>query len=114
MRTSRQARRIAAILLVALARATLAAAQAGGAVSGIISDPTGAVVPGATVTLVNTSLGAQLVSTSDSAGAFAFPNVPVGRYDFLVDLDGFKPVRRNGVAVDINSRLRIDVTLEVG
>jgi hypothetical protein len=44
-------------------------------------------------------------------GVGAFPNVPVGRYDLLVNLDGFKPVKRTGLAVDINGRLQVDVAL---
>src|SRR5262249_2406630 len=89
-------------------------AQADGSLSGVITDPSGAVVPGATLALVNTTLGTPFVATSDSQGAYAFPNVPVGRYDLLVNLEGFKPVRRTGLAVDINTRLQVDVKVELG
>jgi len=101
-------------LLAICARVPVASAQAGGSISGIIRDPSGAVVPGATLTLVNTALGTPFAATSDGQGAYAFPNVPVGRYDLLVNLDGFKPIRRTGLAVDINARLHVDVTLELG
>ena len=89
-------------------------AQAGGSVTGTVKDPSGGVIPGATVTLMNTTLGNQFNAVTDGQGAYAFPNVPVGRYDLLVNLDGFKPLKRTGIAVDINSRLQMDATLEVG
>jgi hypothetical protein len=97
-----------------LLTSAIAAGQAGGSISGTLKDPSAGVVPGATLTLVNTALGLQVVATSDGQGAYAYPNVPVGRYDLLITLDGFKPVRRTGLAVDINSRLQVDVTLELG
>jgi Carboxypeptidase regulatory-like domain len=94
--------------------ASTAGAQAGGSVSGTVKDPSGAVIPGATVTLMNTALGNQLLAVTDGQGGYAFPNVPVGRYDVTITLEGFKPQRRAGLAVDINSRLQIDATLEIG
>src|SRR5262252_1369315 len=101
-------------VLAIFANVPFASAQAGGGVSGIIKDPSGAVVPGVTVTLVNAALGTPFVATSDGQGAYAFPNVPVGRYDLVVNLHGFKPVRRTNLAIDINARLQVDVTLELG
>lgn len=91
-----------------------ALAQAGGAIAGTVKDSSGGVVPGATVTLINNAIGTQFTATTDAQGAYSFPNVPVGRYDLLVALDGFKPMRRPGLAVDINSRTQSDATLEVG
>ncbi len=79
-----------------------AGAQAGGSVSGTVKDPSGAVIPGATVTLMNAALGNQLLAVTDGQGGDAFPNVPVGRYDVTITLEGFKPQRRAGLAVDIN------------
>ena len=69
-------------------------AQAGGSISGTIKDPSAGVVPGATLTLVNTAIGTQFATTSDGQGAYAFPNVPVGRYELSVTLNGFKPIKR--------------------
>ena len=89
-------------------------AQAGGSLAGTIRDSSGGVIPGAAVTLVNTAIGTQFTAVTDAQGAYSFPNVPVGRYDLLVTLDGFKPLRRPGLAVDINSRTQLDATLEVG
>ena len=51
---------------------------------------------------------------TDAQGHYSFPNLPVGRYDLTVTLDGFKPQKRTGLAVDADSALQIDLTLEVG
>jgi hypothetical protein len=108
------ARCIVLALMVVSVRVPAASAQAGGSISGTIKDPTPGVVPGATLTLVNIAMGTQFIATSNGQGAYAFPNVPVGRDDLLVNLDGFKPVKRTGLAIDINGRLQVDVTLELG
>ena len=112
------ARRVLIALLVALVVAGAVPrrlfAQAGGAIAGTVRDSSGGVVPGAAVTLVNNAIGTQFTAITDAQGAYSFPNVPVGRYDLLVALDGFKPLRRPGLAVDINSRTQSDATLEVG
>jgi hypothetical protein len=101
-------------LMVVSLRIPAASAQAGGSISGTIKDATGGVIPGATVTLMNTALGTPFTVTSDGQGGYAFPNVPVGRYDLLINLDGFKPLKRTGLAIDINSRLQVDAVLELG
>src|SRR5579862_9558166 len=85
------ARHLLFAVAVVVLRVPPAGAQAGGSVSGTIKDPSGGVVPGATVTLTNAGLGNQFTGTSDGQGVYAFPNVPVGRYDLTVELDGFKP-----------------------
>ena len=101
--------------LVLLPRfAAVAGAQVGGSLSGTIKDSTGAVVPGATVSIMNTSIGTELSRVTDAQGHYSFPNVPVGRYDLLVTLEGFKPHKRPGLAVDADSRLQIDAMLEIG
>jgi hypothetical protein len=103
-----------ALIFLALTSAPPAFAQNGGSLSGTLKDTSGGVLPGALVTLVNAALGTQIPVTSDGQGVYVFPNVPVGRYDLTIRLDGFRPVKHTGVTVDINSRLTIDVTLEVG
>jgi hypothetical protein len=92
----------------------VADAQVGGSLSGTIKDSTGGVIPGATVSATNTAIGTELNSVTDAQGHYSFPNVPVGRYDLTVTLEGFKPLKRSGLAVDADSRLQIDATLEVG
>ncbi len=80
--------------LILCLSASFAAAQAGGSLTGTVKDPSGAVIPGATVTLMNTTLGNQNSVVTDGQGVYSFPNVPVGRYDLSINLDGFKPLKR--------------------
>ena len=103
------------VAIVVLPRfATIAAAQVGGSLSGTVKDSTGGVIPGATVSLMNTAIGTALSGVTDAQGHYSFPNLPVGRYDLTVTLEGFKPQKRTGLAVDADSRVQIDATLEVG
>ncbi len=97
-----------------LVHASVARAQVGGSLSGTIKDPSGAVVPGVTVTAMNTVLGTEFNTVSDGQGNYSFPKLPVGRYDVTMSLDGFKPQKRSGVQVDADSALQINVTLEIG
>src|SRR5205807_5186409 len=61
-----------------------------GSNSGIVKDPTGAVVPGANVVAVNTAQGVQTKSLTDGNGQYTFPSLPVGRYDLQVESQGFR------------------------
>ena len=114
MVTSRRAWAGFLALLLSVFLASPSAAQVGGSVSGTVRDQTGGVIPGASVVLMNVTLGTSLQVVTDGQGLYAFPNVPVGRYDVSIALDGFKPYKRTGVAVDADSRLQVDATLEVG
>ena len=102
------------IVLIVLVTATPSVAQVGGSLAGTVKDPSGAVIPGVSVTVANTVLGTMFTATSDGQGLYSFPKLPVGRYDVTMQIDGFKPQKRTGIAVDADSALQINVTLEVG
>jgi hypothetical protein len=109
-------RRLAAWVLATLLSCLFvlpAAAQVGGSITGTIADPTGAMIPGATVMITNAALGTQFSIVSDMQGHYTFPNVPVGRYTLSAMLSGFKPYSR-ALAVDVNSQVQINITLEMG
>ena len=94
--------------------ATFARAQVGGSLSGTVKDPTGGVVPGVSVTVTNTALGTQFSTVTDGQGLFSFPKLAVGRYDVAIQIDGFKPQKRTGLAIDADSAIQLNVTLELG
>ncbi len=99
------------ILLSGLA--TAAWAGVGGSVSGTVKDPTGAVIPKASITVTNTDTGVrQTVATNDS-GLYSFPDLPVGHYNLEVTVTDFRPYRRTGIKVDINSALLVDAVVEM-
>src|SRR6266568_7981192 len=85
-----------------------------GSISGVITDPTGAVVPGVTVTARNTSTGIERNVVTNTQGVYAFPNLAIGTYDLTFQKEGFKELRQTGLKVDVTAEVRLDVKLEVG
>src|ERR1700685_2079406 len=104
------------ILRLCLSLCFLATAFAGvgGSISGTIQDLSGAAIPKASVTVINTSTGVLQSSTADSRDTYTFPVLPVGAYALDVSQPGFKPYRRTGITLDANSALLLDVVLQVG
>jgi hypothetical protein len=102
-----------AVGMLIIASATLWAA-ANGSLSGTVRDPSGAVVPGANVTLVNTALKTQYKTTTNSQGFYTFPILPVGSYDLTVESPGFKTQKKTNLTVDTDAALTVDVALQLG
>ena len=90
------------------------AAATGGSISGTVADPSGAVISGAAVSLINTSQRTIYRAVSNKQGAYSFPNLPVGQYDLNVSAKGFSTQRRANLTVDADSALRVDATVAVG
>jgi hypothetical protein len=89
-------------------------AGVGGSISGTIQDSSGAAIPKASVTVINTSTGVRQSVITDSRGTYTFSVLSVGAYALEVSQPGFKPYRRNGITLDVNSALLLDVVLQVG
>ena len=102
------------IVLVFLCSAALVWASITGSISGIVTDPSSALVIGATVTAINTQTGVQAVVHTDRSGFYSFPDLAVGTYNLQVEQKGFKTFQQSGIVVDANSAIRIDVKLELG
>jgi hypothetical protein len=94
------------VLLVVVIFAGLGWADVGGRIVGSATDPSGAVVSGASVVLANTATGVRQTATTEGQGSFSFPVVPVGQYELSIDATGFQPFRRTGLVVDVNSALQ--------
>jgi len=101
-----------AVLLVIFAVSPVLAAT-GGSISGAVVDQTGAVVPGATIRLINVGQQTTFKAISDQEGLYAFPNLPVGRYELTISAAGFTMQRKTGLAVDTDSSTRVDITLTI-
>ena len=91
----------------------LAWAATTGSISGTLKDPSGAVIPGATVTATNTAMGIQTKATTDAQGVYTFPSLQVGRYDLQAEVEGFRPQKRSGLVIDADSKLQVDLTVEM-
>src|ERR1044072_8469204 len=87
-----------------------------GTVSGTIKDPTGAVIPGATVALISDTRGTRTApAVTNENGDYVLPNVTADTYTIEVTLEGFKSVRRSGIAVSGGDRVGLPViTIEPG
>jgi hypothetical protein len=83
-------------------------------VLGTVQDPTGAVVPGATVTLLSLDTGISATRVSDGNGGYEFFTVRIGNYKVSAELQGFAPAVANSVKVNIGARQRVDLTLSPG
>ena len=70
-----------------------------GAISGNVLDPSGALVPNVAITAKEEATGTTYSTVSSSAGAYAFPNVRIGRYDITATAPGFKAAQLTGVVV---------------
>src|SRR4051794_14541960 len=96
-------RRVALLTLLAACLAPVAAlaqVRISGGISGIVTDPSDAVVPGATITLKDDSTGITQETVSNSAGAFQFPNLSSGTYTVTATLAGFQTSVFSKVAVE--------------
>jgi len=93
----------------------VAIAQGGnqGTLQGLVTDPSGAVVPNATVTIVNPSHGTSYTGTTTKSGTFTFPVVPIGFYDVTIEHAGFATVQRKAVDIEVGSKVDLSVALSV-
>ena len=104
--------RVAALAMLA---AAFAAAQTQTAtVRGSVTDSTGAVIPGASLTLTNLEQNVARSAESNAAGAFVFQQIPPGSYSLAVEAEGFKRYERQRFILQVAQVAEIDVPLEVG
>ena len=85
-----------------------------GAVNGIVTDSTKAVVPGVTVSLSGPSLMTPQTATTDAAGGYRFSAVPPGDYALTFELAGFATIVREGIHVGLGFTATVDVELQPG
>jgi len=88
--------------------------SSGGALSGTVVDPSGAVIPGVAVTLLCAETGVKQTATTNSDGSYLFPVLTPGHYDIEIHHPGFKPYRQLGISLDATAALHVDAKLELG
>src|SRR2546422_10544294 len=97
-----------------LLSATVCLAQSTSSLSGTVTDPSGSVIPGAAVTVTNEETGVSNRQTTTDSGLFSFPALPVGSYSVTVEMKGFRSERKSRNVLVVNTRLTVDMMLEVG
>ena len=85
-----------------------------GSINGVVTDTTGAVVSGANVTITNVDTGVAKVTVTGSAGDYAEPYLPPGRYSVAVSRSGFKTTTQPGVVLTASQVVGVNITLSVG
>jgi len=102
------------VLLVAAPRAAFSQAPTAGSLAGTITDPSGAVIPGAKVTITRPDTGFSQTVTSNSAGAYTFPALQTGQYTVRVSASGFAAALYTSVAVQTGRTLNLNVHMTLG
>jgi len=85
-----------------------------GTILGTVTDPTGAVVPGAMVTIRNVDTGLVRTTETQADGSYRLPEVPIGTYDVTVEKPDFQTSVTSGVKVDVSAERRVDSALKPG
>src|SRR5881296_2042946 len=108
-------RTIAIIAALCLLSPIYIAAQTSNAtLGGTVSDATGALIPGVTITATNTGTGIVTTVLTNEAGAYQFASLQTGSYQVTAELPGFQTQTRSGVALGVSQQVRLNFTLQVG
>ncbi len=102
------------ICAFALCFSTALLAQDTASITGTVTDPTGADIPGAQVTVTNLEHGINRAATSNGTGDYLFAALPIGSYDLTVVAPGFKKFQATGIILRVAQKARIDVAMQVG
>ena len=107
--------RLVIILALFLAGASpLSAQQETATITGDVKDSSGAVVPGATITVTNVETNISFKSETNDQGGYTVPSLKPGLYSITVEKAGFQKTVRTGVILQVNQVARVDHSLQVG
>ncbi len=110
-------RRVLAAIVLAAALTCVAApawAQATGQITGVVTDGSGAVVPGVTVEVTNQATGFTRNAVTELDGVYTIPLLNPGVYEARTSLSGFRTTVRGGIEVAVNGTARVDLKLQIG
>jgi hypothetical protein len=106
-------RSVAAVLLCLLAFVAAGAQEFRGSLSGNVTDPNGAALPGATVELKNIETNIANSATTNEQGGYSFPLIQPGRYTLTVTAQGFNTTRQENVEIRVADKLTLDLVLQI-
>lgn len=111
-------RAVVAVLLSGLVCLYLASSAPGqttfGTITGIVTDPSGALVPAAQITITDQATGVAYHAKTGPDGVYTLPDVPVGTYNARVEAKGFTSEERSGLTVYVHNAINVDFKLTVG
>src|SRR5258708_4948102 len=82
--------------------------------SGTVTDPGKAVVPGASVTAIKIDTGAEQRTVTNGSGIYLLPELPLGQYEIRVQKEGFQTSVQHAIDLHVNARVQLDFELKVG
>jgi len=85
-----------------------------GTISGTVTDSSGAVLPGAKITILNEETGITRAATSDAVGRYSAPSLSLGNYKVTVSQEGFQTSVRSGIVLTVGRQALVDFQLQVG
>jgi hypothetical protein len=94
--------------------APLPAQSTQGTLTGTITDPQGARVPGVDVVALHVDTQQRFTAVSSADGTYVIPALPIGRYEVTASLAGFSTFKQTGIVLEVGQRLRVDIGLKVG
>ena len=104
-----------ALLSLVLSVPAFAQSQAAnGAIEGTVTDATGGVLPGVTITITNTDTGTERVVVTNEIGLFRAPLLPLGTYNVVAELQGFKKFEQTGIKLSVGETAVVKAALGVG
>src|SRR5437763_10612528 len=106
--------KILTALLLSILVSAAVWAQNTAQISGTVKDQTGAVLPGAEVTMTQTETGLKRTAVTDEAGSYVLSSLPVGPYRLEAALPGFKTYAQTGIVLEVNANPTINAILQVG
>lgn len=99
---------------IAIVPLILHAQQGSGTISGTITDPQGALMPGVRIEIRNTGTNAVFRTTTNDQGFYTAPGLAVGGYEVTAESEGFKRAVRSGITLQVDQRAAVDFTLSLG
>src|SRR5579863_4795812 len=106
--------RFARLAIAVLSFTYAAFGQTGGTITGVITDPSGAVIANAPIEAKNTATGVVLPAATSATGNYELGDLPAGTYEIDVTVPGFKKYVRTGITVQELQTTRVDFALQVG
>jgi hypothetical protein len=102
------------LLVVLFAASTVLGQEITGAITGVVTDPTGAVLVGANVTAKDADRGTTWKAQTNGDGVYNLPRLPIGVYDVRVEAQGFQTAVHAPFRLELNQTARVDVAMTLG
>src|SRR6202047_49821 len=102
------------VLLLMICVSAAALAQVTASITGTVTDPSGAAVTNAQVSVTDPEKGVTRAATTNDSGDYLFAALPIGSYNLIVAAQGFKRYEAKGVVLRVGQKARADISLQVG